>query len=231
MIVGSAHVVSPPDPRAQDEILAELQRAFTDALLQGDERAAELLLRDAIDARLSEAELDDVVIAPSLRVVGDLWEQGALSVAEEHLATEIALRVVALQRELFRVVRRRPGLGVMLAAVEGEQHVVALQMAGSLLVHAGYEVRQLGPNVPSVALGTVIERHRPAVVGLAATMPAAAGLLETLTAVVHAARPEAGLVLGGRGLPAAIVERPGLRSPSAWATSSRSSTASSSARR
>jgi methanogenic corrinoid protein MtbC1 len=84
------------DNDTEQRLLDELQRAFTDALLLGDERAAEDVLVEAVDARLPEGLVDEAVIAPALRAVGDLWEAGDLSVAEEHLATEIALRVIAL---------------------------------------------------------------------------------------------------------------------------------------
>jgi methanogenic corrinoid protein MtbC1 len=104
------------DNHTEQRLLDELQREFTDALLLGDERAAEDVLVEAVDARLPEGLVDEAVIAPALRAVGDLWAAGELSVAEEHLATEIALRVVALQREAYRVAGRRPGALVLLAA-------------------------------------------------------------------------------------------------------------------
>jgi MerR family transcriptional regulator, light-induced transcriptional regulator len=199
------------DNDIDQRLLEELQREFTDALLRGDEPAAELVLRDAIEADVPEGEIDEVVIAPALRAVGDFWEAGELTVAEEHLATEIALRVIALQREAFRVVRRRPGAIVLLAAVEGEQHVVGLRMAGSLLAHAGYEVKQLGASVPVADLGAMVDRHEPAVVGLSATMPATGTKVAETVAAVRAARPSTAIVVGGAGLPDDVLEQPALR--------------------
>jgi methanogenic corrinoid protein MtbC1 len=182
--------MAPRDNDMDQRLLEELQREFTDALLRGDEPGAEVVLRDAIEADVPEGDIDEVVIAPALRAVGDFWEAGELTVAEEHLATEIALRVIALQREAFRVVRRRPGVVVVLAAMEGEQHVVGLRMAGSLLAHAGYDVKQLGASVPVADLGAIIDRHEPAVVGLSATMPATTTMVaQTVAACGPSARP------------------------------------------
>ena len=48
----------------------------------------------------------------------------------------------------------------MLAAPEGEQHVVALRMTGSLLRDAGYDVVMLGADVPADALAAVREPPR-----------------------------------------------------------------------
>lgn len=199
------------DNGTREHLLAELQRLFADALLRGDEATAELVVREAIDADVGEAGIDELIIAPAMRDVGDRWEAGELSIAEEHLATEIVLRVVALQRDAFRVARRRPEAVVLLAAVQGEHHVVGLRMAGSLLVHAGYAVKQLGADVPVSALGIALERHRPAAVGLTATMAPAALDLDASIATVQAVLPEAGVVVGGAGVPMRFLEQPAVR--------------------
>ena len=83
--------------------IAELAGAYADALIAGDEIAAEIAIREAMDADLDTADIDERVIAPALWLIGELWERGKLSIAEEHIATEITVRVLALQREAQRV--------------------------------------------------------------------------------------------------------------------------------
>ena len=107
-------------------MLAQVGQAYARALLQGDEIAAEMAIREAIDARLSTAQIDDEIIAPALWLVGRLWARGEISVADEHLATNISLRVLALQREATRTVHERTGSTALLAAPEGEMHTVAV---------------------------------------------------------------------------------------------------------
>jgi methanogenic corrinoid protein MtbC1 len=83
--------------------------AYAAAILAGDEVAAETTIREAMDDGLSVAEIDEDVIAPAMWRVGELWERGRISVAEEHIATEISTRVLALQREARRVAAARGG--------------------------------------------------------------------------------------------------------------------------
>src|SRR3954454_13043050 len=85
------------------EMVAKLGRTYAAALLIGDEVAAEIAIREAMEAKLSSAEIDDEIIAPALWLVGDLWERGEITVADEHLATEISTRVLALQRQAERL--------------------------------------------------------------------------------------------------------------------------------
>src|SRR5689334_1926491 len=133
-----------------DDRIKELADAFAEALLAGDEVGAEIAIREAIDSKLSSAEIDEQLIAPALWLVGEMWERGEISVAEEHLATEISVRVLAL-REAHRVMRSRTGRRVLLATPTGELHVVALRMVENLLRDAGYDVVMLGPDVPGKA--------------------------------------------------------------------------------
>ena len=197
------------DP-ADETTLSELGRAYAAALLIGDEVAAEQAIRDAIDANLSTVVVDEQIIAPALWLIGDLWQRGEISIADEHLATEISLRVLALQREARRVVRSRGDHRVMLAAPSGERHVVALRMIGNLLRDAGYDVLMLGADVPANALALAARHHEPHVVCLSATM--AGGGDQVLIAIheIQQACPAAGFVLGGRGLASRVRARPGI---------------------
>lgn len=193
----------PPENESQkpDEArIAQMAGAFAEAVLAGDEVAADITIRDAIDANLSVAEIDEMLIAPAMWRVGELWERGEISVAEEHLATEITVRVLALQREVQRVAESRGGCRVMLATPAGEQHVVALRMVANLLHEAGYDIVMLGADVPATALGAAARRHEPGVVCMSLTMPGRSD--EILSAIDEVRRdwPSAGFVVGGRGL-------------------------------
>ncbi|MBV8954162.1 MAG: B12-binding domain-containing protein, partial [Solirubrobacterales bacterium] len=92
---------------SRQEKVRELAQAFASALLSGDEIAAESTIREAMDASLTTSEIDEQLIATALWRVGELWERGEITVADEHIATEISLRVVALQREAQRVADAR----------------------------------------------------------------------------------------------------------------------------
>jgi MerR family transcriptional regulator, light-induced transcriptional regulator len=184
----------------RDSRVDEFERAFAAALIAGDEVAAETTIREAMDAGITTAEIDEKIITPALWLMGELWERGEISVGDEHLATEIAIRVLALQREAERVSQARRSHRVMLATPAGERHVVALRMVSNLLSGAGYWIVMLGADVPPDALVASVLRHRPDVICLSTTMPALSGRVLDSIAQVQAAWPTAQFVIGGRGL-------------------------------
>ena len=185
-------------------------RAYAAALLATDEVAAELAIRGALAAKLTTAEIDDEIIAPALWLVGRLWARGEISVADEHLATEISLRVLALQREATRTVEERRSRKALLAAPAGELHTVALQMISNLLRDAGYTVLMLGPDVPPDALAEAACRHEPEVICMTATMPDASDRVALAIREVERGWKGAGYILGGSGLSARLRPRPGI---------------------
>ena len=177
--------------------IGALREAFAAALLAGEEASAERAVRDAIDADISECTIYDAIIAPALRRVGEGWASGELSVADEHLATHITTRIVALQRELSRVSRRRLTTRILLCGIENEYHVVGLEMAASVLMHSGYDVRMLGADVPIDTLAQAVERHRPAIIGFSATMASTAKVLPAAIYEARSADPRVGVIIGG----------------------------------
>jgi methanogenic corrinoid protein MtbC1 len=192
--------------RGRDEfrkrLVAEaLSDRFGVALLAGDLQAAEEIAREALELTLGETLLYDGVVRPAMHRVGVLWAAGEISVAHEHLATTIATRVLVLAHELAGMPARREGQRVMLAGVEGEHHVMALDMAAKLLESAGYEVLELGPDVPTSAVAAIVKEHQPALFALTASMPATGARVPIVLDEVLGAGGDVGLILGGAGVP------------------------------
>jgi MerR family transcriptional regulator, light-induced transcriptional regulator len=195
---------------AQQAKVTDLGRAYADALLSADEAAAEIAIREAMDSGLETAQIDDEIIAPALWLVGDLWERGEVSVADEHIATEISIRVLALQREAQRVAQTRGEHRVVLAAPAGEQHIVALRMVDNLLRNAGYDVAMLGSDVPGEDLIILMHRRPPAAVCLTSTMAEPAGEVLATIGALQRRWPAMGFVIGGSGLASRVHSRPGI---------------------
>lgn len=143
------------------------------------------------------------VIAPAMHRVGELWEQGALTVADEHLATAITHRVLAALRPQLGPEVEDAGSEaergrVMLATVEGEQHALGLRMAADVLEDAGFRTIYLGADVPTEALLQAISSLAPDLLGLGVTMRELAPRLQEVAGAVREAHPRLGLLVGGQ---------------------------------
>ncbi|MBA3407506.1 MAG: cobalamin B12-binding domain-containing protein [Solirubrobacterales bacterium] len=144
----------------------------------------------------------DEVLAPAMHDIGALWERDHITVADEHLATFVIQRLLAEMSSQLKVAEPGSRETVLLATPTAERHAAGLLMAYDVLSGAGYETICLGVGVPRAALVAALARHRPALVGLSATMPFAAELMETVDAVLEAL-PTVQVLLGGAAAAAA----------------------------
>jgi diguanylate cyclase (GGDEF)-like protein len=181
-----------------DKALRRLSRAYEDALRVADAAGAERVARQGLSEGLSVAGLYQRVIAPAMWRIGTLWEQGALSVADEHLATALTHQVMAGIYGPSLGHKLMPGR-VLLAAVEGEQHALGLRMAADVIELAGYETIYLGADVPTADLLQVVTARAPDLVALAATMPDSATALDRAITGIQDADPSLSVLFGGQG--------------------------------
>jgi len=114
------------------------------ALDRFDEAGAQ----QALDRLLATLTIDVVlrdVLLPYLHKLGERWESGETSIAQEHFASNVLRgRLTALARGWDR----GSGPRVLLACVEGERHDIALVAFGLALRGHGWRVSYLGADTP-----------------------------------------------------------------------------------
>jgi MerR family transcriptional regulator, light-induced transcriptional regulator len=139
-------------------------RAALDAF---EESAAQAALDRLLSAFSVELVLVEVVL-PYLRELGDRWERGDASIAQEHFASHV------LRGRLLGLARgwdRGAGPRAVLACMPGEQHDLGLIAFGLALRDRGWRIVFLGPDTPLDTLTDVAATLRPDAVVLSATTP------------------------------------------------------------
>jgi methanogenic corrinoid protein MtbC1 len=174
---------------------------YLDALRAADAAGAYRIASEALAAGMTIPALYQRVVAPAMHEIGELWEKGALTVADEHLATTLTHRVLAGLRPPPRGEGgdAQPGRGrVLLATVQGEQHALGLRMAADVLEDAGFEVVYLGADVPTDALLHALSSLAPDLLALSVTVPELASQLDDVAEAARRTDPGVGLLVGGR---------------------------------
>jgi len=173
-----------------------------EALRAADGPGAYRIVSRALREGMGVPGLYQRVVAPAMHQVGTLWETGALTVADEHMATALTNRVLSALRPPFRIeageAATAPGGRVLLAAVEGEQHALGLRMASDVLEDAGFQTIYLGADVPTEALLQAVRSLSPDLLALTATMPGLAPRLEEVASSVRRIHPRIELLIGGQ---------------------------------
>jgi DNA-binding transcriptional MerR regulator len=138
----------------------EARRELEEACAAFDEARAHTVV-DALLAQVSlDALLADVVV-PYLHDLGDRWQRGEATVAEEHFASGVLRgRLLGLARGWGR------GLGpsAVLACAPGELHDLGLIVFGLALRQRGWTIVYLGADTPLESVADAARACEPAVV-------------------------------------------------------------------
>lgn len=150
----------------------ELERAYLAALLAPDGRRARALVDEALMLGVPAATLYLRVIARAMHEVGRLWEAAQVSVAQEHLATQITQTVIAaLGLHLSGGDPVGVGRTAIVASSPGETHTLGGQMVSDFLEAQGWSVLHLGPDAPDHAVAELAETRAAELVALSTTLP------------------------------------------------------------
>ncbi|MBL7008619.1 MAG: MerR family transcriptional regulator [Planctomycetes bacterium] len=108
------------------------------------------------------------VITPFLRQVGESWTDGSLCVRHEHLATGVVQ--ASLHAALLKLTGPPGPPEVLCATLPGEQHGLGMLMAGLVIAGHGFQVRILGPDLPTEELLEAITTTQAPIVALSVSL-------------------------------------------------------------
>ncbi|QLA19996.1 cobalamin B12-binding domain-containing protein [Desulfolutivibrio sulfoxidireducens] len=138
-----------------------LQRV-AECVVTGDEEGVEAAVLEALKSK-QPLEVIDSGMIPGMREVSRLWELGTYFLPQVILSSDAMIAGIALcERELGRAVLKKAK--VVTHTAEGDIHDIGQVIVNALLNAAGFEVVNLGADVP---VETVIEAcvvHKPVLV-------------------------------------------------------------------
>jgi trimethylamine corrinoid protein len=147
------------------------------ALQEFDVDRIQSLTKTALAKNISPLTVIEEGIARGLREIGRQYEEGLLFVTHLVAAAEAARVTIdeiltpALQKEKSstqRAQRIRPK--VVLATVEGDIHDIGKNIVGAMLFAAGFEVIDLGKDVPAVQIVKAVLEEKPTILGLSSLL-------------------------------------------------------------
>jgi hypothetical protein len=184
---------SPPPPAVADPV-----EALTTAALEMDQTTATTIMNRTLRTDGVVGAWTDL-LAPALRRRGERFDRTADGVAAEHLLSECTR--TALSAVIWRRRRWNRCPPVLLAAPDGEQHVLPLQALAAALAEVHQPSVLLGASLPPRALLDAAAQLGPTVIFLWAHTPDTAQCAELTMLRHHPGLEQTTLVLGGPGWP------------------------------
>jgi 5-methyltetrahydrofolate--homocysteine methyltransferase len=146
------------------------------AVTEGDTPAALAAAQQALDGGVQPLDLISQGIGPAMAEVGKLFEEGEYFVPELLMAARATKEIFKILRPLLAQTGAKPMAHVVLGTVQGDLHDIGKNLVAAMLEGGGFEVTDLGVDVPPEVFIAAIKKRPVQIVGLSAllttTMPA-----------------------------------------------------------
>jgi len=148
----------------------EKYQAISKAVTEGEDTQAGQLVNEALAAGLPALDILQKGVIPGITRAGDLWKANQFFMPDVILAADAFKAGMApLEPHLKNGEASRHGKYVI-GVVEGDMHDLGKSLVIAMLTSAGFEVIDLGINVPQSEFIAAVKQHHPAVVGMGAYM-------------------------------------------------------------
>jgi len=140
---------------SQDQVFQKVAQS----LVSGDEEEISAVVQEALTQKDPIQVINEGLI-PGMREVSRLWEMGTYFLPQVILSSDAMLTGIALcEKKLGRAVEKKAK--VITHTVEGDIHDIGQVIVNALLNAAGFEVVNLGVDVPVDEVVEACKIHRP----------------------------------------------------------------------
>jgi 5-methyltetrahydrofolate--homocysteine methyltransferase len=178
------------------------------AILDGNREDIIALVEAALTAGAEAGHLVDEVMIPAIVRVGDLFDKKTCFLPQLIASAEaMRLGVSHLEPRLYHPAAARSHKGaVVLATVQADIHDIGKNIVALMLKNHGYEIIDLGKDVPAEAVIAAMKQRRPDVVGLSALMTTTMVQMKNVMDAAAAQGLPARFILGGAVVTQAYAE-------------------------
>jgi 5-methyltetrahydrofolate--homocysteine methyltransferase len=162
------------------DILTEI----SERLQQGDDESVSVLTKRAMEEKIPPKKILDRGLIGGMNIIGDKYKSREIFLPQVLLAAKAMYAGMDLLRPTF-ISGGMPTAGkVVMGSVQGDLHDIGKNLVGIMLKGAGFEVIDLGNNVPPERFVETAREENAQVIGMSAllttTMPVMKGTVDLL---------------------------------------------------
>jgi len=151
--------------------VSEPYEAILNAVVEGDDVEAPRLVEEALAAGLPALDILQQGVVAGITKTGELWKANEYFLPDVILSAEaFKAAMVPLEPRLKEGSGGQPSHKYVIGVVEGDVHDLGKGLVIALLQSSGFEVIDLGIDVPKARFVDAVKEHQPAIVGMGAYM-------------------------------------------------------------
>jgi methanogenic corrinoid protein MtbC1 len=142
----------------KDELLSKIKDQLYRHLIKGDFDGTKQLCDD-YSSSSGFVSFFEKILTPVMHHIGEMWQKNKISIADEHVASNVAnILVKTIQERNSKLPTKKR---VVICVPEGEQHNLGANMIETYLSSLGFKVYNLTPSEPHDSIISFIENIKP----------------------------------------------------------------------
>jgi len=181
---------------------ADILSALKQAVIELEEEDVNRLLSEGLKAGLSPMKMITEGLSAGLSIIGDGYDKSERFMSDLVIAGEIMNDALQVLRPEMEKGGQSTADIMVIGTVEGDEHNIGKRIVAAMFTGAGYNVVDIGENMPSSEFVKAAKELKPVVVGASAIL----GTLKPYCKVINDALVDAGIrddvlyIVGGWGM-------------------------------
>lgn len=158
---------SPQDIKKREEASEKSIKQLYKKLTDGDISTCVQIYEDYIKI-FNSADFFDKILKPVMSQIGDEWANNKISIATEHVASNVAQTLVKIIMDRGTISGNKKK--IFLCVPVGEEHHLGCDVIETFLTSKGYRVFNMGTSIPTESVLHFIEHDKPDLVMVSITL-------------------------------------------------------------
>lgn len=175
-------------------------------LIEGDAKAVAMLTQQALDEGNSAQSILTNTLIPGMNVVGELFEKNEYFVPELLLAARGMSAAVEILRPQLAASDFKPTGKALIGTVQGDLHDIGKKLVIIMLEGNGYEVVDLGVDIPPEKFVEAVNESGCRLVGLSALLTTTMPAMEKTVKALKDSDRDLKIIIGGAPITQAFAD-------------------------
>ena len=182
-----------------------------DAIIDGQRSPAVAAAKAALEQGFTPQDVIADGVVPAMTIVGEKFETAEFFLPEMMAAALAARGILEILRPRLAAAHAEPVGRVVIGTVKGDLHDIGKNLVCMMMEGAGFDVIDLGPDVPAEKFVAAIKEHQPGLVGLSALLTTTAPMMRTILGSLQQAgvRDQVKVLVGGAAVSEEFAEEVG----------------------
>jgi corrinoid protein of di/trimethylamine methyltransferase len=175
----------------------EILNQISDFIQQGNDKKVFELTSQAIGKELSPKDILDKGLIAGMNIIGEKFREHEIFLPDVLLAAQAMYAGLDQLRPLL-ISEKIPTMGkIVIGTVQGDLHDIGKNLVGIMLKGAGFDVIDLGKDVPPEKFLEIALKENALFIGLSALLTTTMVNMKKVVELVHNNAPNVKVIIGG----------------------------------